>query len=227
MPRIRFPLFLLGPLLALAAAPTHAQGARDVDKVNGAITAKAGEAHGSLSTVNGSITIEDGASAQGVETVNGGIRAGDDVRARALGTVNGAIRVGTGAVLDGDVETVNGSIFVDRGGRIGGDVVTVNGAIGLVATEVQGGLETVNGDVTVGLRSHVHGGLRVHKPTSKWMPVTFSRRTPRVIVGPGAAVDGALVFEREVTLYVHESARIGAVSGATAVRYAGTTAPPE
>lgn len=225
MPRIHPSALVFVSVLAMTAMPIHAQGAQDVDRINGAITAAAGQAHGSLNTVNGSIRIEDRASAGTVETVNGGIRAGDDVRARSLGTVNGSIRAGVRVVLERGAETVNGGIFVDRGGRIAGNVETVNGAIGLVATEVQGGIETVNGDITVGVGSHVHGGVRVHKPTSNWMPVTFSRRKPRIIVGPDAAVDGALVFEREVGLYVHDSARIGEVSGATVVRYASPTAP--
>jgi hypothetical protein len=36
-----------------------------------------------------------------------------------------------------------------------------------------------------------------------------------------------LVFEREVKLYVHASARIGELRGATAVRYDGATPPKE
>ena len=34
-----------------------------------------------------------------------------------------------------------------------------------------------------------------------------------------------LVFEREVKLYFHDSARIGRVTGATAVRFSGTQPP--
>ena len=225
MPRI--PSHALALMLALATTPAFAAPPQDIDKVNGAITATADQPHGDLSTVNGGIRIEDNASAGSVETVNGSITAGNAIRASALGTVNGSIRTGTGLVLEHGMETVNGSIFVDRGSRIGRDVATVNGAIGLVATDVGGDVETVNGDVTVGVGSHVRGGVHVHKPTSNWMPVTVSRRAPRIIVGPGAVVDGALRFEREVVLYVHDSARIGAVSGATAVRYSGPTAPPD
>ena len=38
-------------------------------------------------------------------------------------------------------------------------------------------------------------------------------------------VDGPLVFEREVVLYVHASARTGAITGATAIRYDGASPP--
>jgi hypothetical protein len=51
------------------------------------------------------------------------------------------------------------------------------------------------------------------------------RKPPRIVIGPNAQVDGALVFEREVKLYVHRTAKIGAVSGTTAVRYDGDRAP--
>src|SRR5690606_18629209 len=106
---------------------------------------------------------------------------------------------------------------------VDGDIESVNGAIGLVATEVTGDVELVNGDLTVGVDSHVRGGILYSKPQS-----TFNfgaRRTPRVIIGPNARVDGSLVFEQEVELHVHESATIGPVTGATAQRYSGDRAP--
>jgi hypothetical protein len=59
------------------------------------------------------------------------------------------------------------------------------------------------------------------------MPVSFTRRTPKIVVGPDAVVEGDLVFEQEVKLYVHETARIGKVTGATPVRYSGATSPRE
>ena len=123
-----------------------------------------------------------------------------------------------------DVETVNRSIFTDRGTTIGGNVDTVNGAIGLVGTQLAGGIETVNGDITVGIGSHVKGGIKVEKPRGWSMK---PRRDPRIIIGPNAVVEGPLVFERPVTLYVHTSARIGAVTGATAKPFSTDTAPTE
>lgn len=216
----------LALLLALAAAPVSADDG--ISKVNGSITAESGRSHGDLDTVNGSIRFEDGSRAGDAQTVNGSIRAGDDIQANSLGTVNGSIRVGARARIAGNVETVNGSVFVDRGGDIDGHVSTVNGAIGLVAVQLEGGIETVNGDVTAGVGSHVKGGIKVHKPTSNWLPFALgNKRKPRIIVGPDAVVEGPLVFEREVTLYVHDSARIGTVTGATPVRYSGPRAPAD
>jgi len=43
-----------------------------------------------------------------------------------------------------------------------------------------------------------------------------------VVIGPNAVVDGELRFEREVELFVHPSAKIGKVIGATAKPYTDT-----
>ncbi|WP_202845160.1 hypothetical protein [Luteimonas saliphila] len=211
--------------LLLCAAPVLAQ--QDISKVNGSIVAQAGRAYGDVDTVNGSITIEAGASVEDAETVNGSIRAHNDIAADSLSTVNGSIRVGERARIGGSVETVNGSVFVDRGGTVGGDIETVNGAIGIVDVDLAGGIATVSGDITVGVGSHVSGGITVTKPTSNWFPVQVNKRKPRIIIGPEAVVEGELKFEREVTLYVHETARTGRVNGATPTTFSGTRAPNE
>lgn len=211
-------------LLTLALATTPALAQQDVSKVNGSVSADAGQAYGDLETVNGSVSIAAGATVEDASTVNGSITVGDKAQAASLETVNGAIRIGKDVQVRKDVETVNGSIFTDRGTNIGGNVDTVNGAIGLVGTQLAGGIETVNGDITVGIGSHVKGGIKVEKPRGWSMK---PRRDPRIIIGPNAVVEGQLVFERPVTLYVHTSARIGAVTGATAKPFSTDTAPTE
>jgi hypothetical protein len=224
----RFPLALALSLLATSTIAMASDDGEDIDKVNGSITAEAGKAYGDLQTVNGGIHFEDGAHAKDAQTVNGSIKIGDDIEAEDIGTVNGSIQVGTQARIGGGVETVNGGIFVGRGGTVAKGIETVNGAIGIVATQIGGDIETVNGDITVGVDSHVRGGIKVNKPTSNWMPIEFgSKRKPRIIIGPNAVVDGDLVFEREVTLYVHKTARTGKVTGATAVAYDTARAPQE
>ena len=212
-------------LLALATAPALAQGP-DIDKLNGSITAEAGQAYGDLETVNGSIRIETGATLEDAETVNGSIKADDRIQADSLATVNGSIRVGADARIAGDVETVNGSVFIDRGGQLHA-VSTVNGAIGLVDSDLSGGIETVHGDITVGAGSHVRGGILVEKPTGNHWFSTGKRKPPRIIVGPDARVEGPLVFEHDVKLYVHRTATVGTIRGATAVRYDGDRAPAD
>ena len=223
MPRNRLS-FALGFAIALVTAPALAQSHQDIDKVNGSITAEAGQTYGDLDTVNGSIRLEMGATVGDAETVNGSIQAAESVTAKSLTTVNGSVRVGTSSKLD-SVETVNGSIFVDRGGNIHRGVETVNGAIGLVDTDLGGGIETVNGDITVGVGSHVRGGIHVEKPGHNWGFSMGKKKPPRIVIGPNAQVDGAMVFEREVVLYVHRTAKVGSITGAKAIPFDTDRAP--
>ena len=211
--------------LVLAAGPAFAQ--ESIDKVNGSITAETGTRYRDLETVNGSIRLEDRAVLEDASTVNGSIKGGDGVQARSLETVNGGIRLGERAKVSGGVETVNGSIFVDRASTVGGDLSTVNGAIGIVDTDLGGDIETVRGDITVGIGSHVKGGIHVEKPNGNgWSFGLGKQDPPRIVIGPDAVVDGPLVFEHEVVLYVHASARVGKVTGATAIPFS-TPTPPE
>lgn len=209
--------------VAFAVLPAHASE-RDVSKVNGSISVEAGEHYGALDTVNGGIEIGANARVASAETVNGGIDVGARAQTGSLETVNGGIQIDENVTTTGGVSTVNGGIFVGRGGKIGGTVETVNGAIGLVDTDVSGDIETVNGDVTVGVGSHVRGGVHYSKQNRPFISIG-KRRIPRVIIGPNAQVDGPLRFEREVVLYVHATARTGAISGATAIRF-DTPQPP-
>ena len=78
----------------------------------------------------------------------------------------------------------------------------------------------------MGVGSRVGGGIRVDKPTGNWNLQIGKQKIPRVVIGPNAVVDGPLVFEREVKLYVHGSARTGKITGATAIRF-DTPTPPK
>ena len=224
-------LFVALFALSTAAAahdPTGNGHGQDIDKVNSSITAEAGQTYGDLSTVNGGIRIEAGAHVEEAETVNGSIRADDAIQSRSLSTVNGSIHVGERAQIDGKIETVNGGIYVDRGGKVSRGIETVNGAIGMIDTDLGGGIETVNGDITVGTGSHVKGGIHVEKPNHGWGGLRMGKKKiPKIVIGPNAVVEGPLVFEREVKLYVHASARIGRVTGATAQRFDGATPPQD
>ena len=210
-------------LLTLALAATPALAQQEISKVNGSITADAGQTYGDLDTVNGSIRIGEGTTAEDASTVNGSISIGNGARLKSVETVNGSIRLGRDVQVSGSIEAVNGSIFVDQGSTIGNGVETVNGAIGLVRTQVGGNIGSVNGNVTVGIGSHVGGGITVSRPHG-WF-TGAPKRKPRVVIGPEAVVDGALVFEREVDLYVHRSARTGPVTGAEPVMFDTDTAP--
>ncbi|MCE5233741.1 MAG: hypothetical protein ABFC67_10305 [Mizugakiibacter sp.] len=214
-------LLVLG--LALAGA-AHA-GDQDVDKVLGSIHLDAGRQAGNLTTVNGGIHLDAGAVAAKVETVNGSISLADKAHARSLETVNGGIDLDADARVEATVETVNGHLALARGAEVLGRMSNVNGDIRLDAAHVGGGIETVNGDVTLGAGARVEGGLLVEKPNDhSWIHIGEEHK-PRIVIGPGAVVQGTLEFRRPVVLYVSDRAQIGPVVGATPVKFSGD-APP-
>lgn len=238
--RARKPIALIALSLALSAGTVLAQD--NIDRVSGGITAEANREYGSLTTVNGGITLKEGARARSAETVNGGIRVGArarvgnaeavnggieldaDAQAGSVEVVNGGITLREGARVENDAETVNGGFRARQGVHIGGDASTVNGAISLVGARVGGDLVTTNGDITLARGAVVVGELRVEKPQGAWWSTTPNRK-PRIVIGANSVVEGSLVFEREVELFVHPSARIGTVTGATAQPF--TEALPE
>jgi DUF4097 and DUF4098 domain-containing protein YvlB len=210
-------------LLAMTLSCGSAWAVDDISKVNGNITAEAGQAYGDLETVNGGIKVRSGATTHSIQTVNGGIKVEEGASTGSVSTVNGAITLGPRVMAKGNIETVNGSIFVDRGSQIDGGVETVNGGIGLVETRLSNSIKTVNGDVTVGVGSQVGGGIHVEKPSFN---ISLNApRKPRIIIGPKASVAGELRFERDVVLYVHRTASIGPVVGADPVPFDTDTAP--
>lgn len=210
-------------LLALAlslALPLTALAADDISKVNGSVHVDSNQHAGDVSTVNGAVHIGDNAVVQKASTVNGSVDLGDHAQATAVDTVNGGVTLGSGGRVAGTVDTTNGGIRLGRQADVGGKVGTVNGSINLDAAHVAGGLQTVSGDIIVGANSRVEGGILVDKPGG-WFNWSSNNRLPHVVIGPHAVVQGTLEFRREVVLQVSDSATIGAVKGATPVKFSG------
>lgn len=195
----------------------------DHDRVNGSVNVAAGQPLDDASTVNGAVHVAADAAVREASTVNGSITLGDRAAAASIDAVNGAITIGAEARVSGDVSTVNGAITVHKGADIAGAVANVNGEISLAAAHAGGGIRTVAGDVTVGADARVEGGIQVKKPDG--VSFSFTKRVPRVVIGPGAVVQGALRFEREVQLYVSDRAKYGEVQGATPITYTGDQPP--
>jgi len=223
--------------LALAVAlPASAQ--QSLSKVSGDVQTEAGQQYGSLATVSGDIHVAGKVQAKSVHTVSGDItvdadatvgnvattsgelKVADNGRTGALKGVSGNVTLGHKVVVDGDVTSVSGNIFADRGSRITGNLTSVSGAIGLVQTELGGSIKFVSGDVTVGVGSHVMGGVYLDKPQ-------YSKQDhpPRIVIGPNAVVDGPLDFELPVQLYVHSTAKTGTITGATPIAFSTPTPP--
>ena len=192
--------------------------------VNSSIHVPAGTHSGAVDTVNGSIHIDDNATVASAGTVNGSVALGAHSTADTVGTVNGSITLGEGAHVARDATTVNGSMTFKSGADVGGPVSNVNGRIALTAAHVAGGLHTVNGDIDIGGGSHVEGGILVKRGGGGWF--NFDTHKPRIVIGPGAVVQGDLRFERAVELYVSETATTGPITGATAIHFSGASPPP-
>lgn len=212
-------------VLALAAVPVEAGSVNksvevragevtdEASSVNGSVTVEEGATvRGEVSTVNGKIRIHDDAEVGDVSTVNGAVRVGSGVRARSLSTVNGAIRVDGETTIDESVDAVNGRIELEPGTTVGRHVENVNGEIELRGAEVGGDLTTVNGDVALLEESLLAGDLVVRKPQG-WNWGFRKHRVPDVVVGPGSRVLGTIRLEREVNLFISDTAEVSGVEG--------------
>ncbi len=199
----------LAPASGLAqSAPAAAAPLGDLSTVNHGIHLPAGARAGALESVNGAIRVDDGAAFKSAEAVNGAIALGARVTASGgLETVNGRIEVGAGSRVGGKIETVNGRVQLD-GTSLAGGIETVNGGITLLRSSVGGSLETVNGDLRIGSGSVVRGDLIVRKPSVGWFGWFGRSNPPKVTIEAGAAVEGRLLFEREVTLVIDPAARV-------------------
>ena len=232
----RFASFLAGALALAITVPAHAWSinksisiddgveADSQSSVNGSISIGAGAIiNGSVDTVNGTIRIDENARVGDAETVNGSIRVGSGVTANDIGSVNGSIRIGENVTVDGEVSVVNGKISLDKGTSVADDVSNVNGEITVTGAEIGGDLTTVTGDVTLEDSAVLRGNLIIEKPGGwGW---NRKKRTPKIIIGPGSKVIGNIELEREVELFISESAEVGGVSGEMsmddAVRFSG------
>lgn len=228
---------LLGGLLAACTAgvngpvqvPPGSQAERAAT-VNGAVEVGADARVAEASSVNGAVRLAAGAHADEASTVNGSIELGERASAGKLTTVNGGIRLAAGAEVSGDVTAVNGSLELASGAKVAGRLGNVNGRISVAGGEVGNGIHTIDGDINVGPRSLVAGGIAVDRPADGGrIGIRIDgKHVPRVVIGPGATVRGGLRFEREVRLYVSEEAVLeGGISGATAIRFAGAEPPTD
>jgi acetyltransferase-like isoleucine patch superfamily enzyme len=192
-------------------------------KVNGSIHVTAGKPAEAVATVNGSIHVDANAAVTSATTVNGSVHLGDHATATSLNSVNGSITLGAGAHASGSVSSVNGELTLGDGAEVTDTLSNVNGKITLTAAHVAGGIKTVNGSMSITGASHVEGGILMRKSSGDLIQVV--REIPRIVIGPGATVQGDLRFEHSVHLYVSDKATIGPVTGATPIPFTGDNPP--
>src|SRR5579862_3658668 len=182
-------LLITGVLLFMTVFRVAMAG-DDNSKVLGSVHIAAGQRTGNATTVNGSIEVGENAVIKHAETVNGNITVRAHASAESLKAVNGTARLEEGARVNGAVELVNGQIELAKGAEVTGRVSNVNGAIELVGAHVAGGIETTQGDIDVGADSRIEKGIVVNKPGEGWS--SHGSRVPRIVIGPGARVQGEL-----------------------------------
>ncbi len=191
--------------------------------VNGSITVGSDAVvKGSLDTVNGTIRVEENATIEDAQTINGSLRVASGCSSTDLSSVNGSIRIGEKVTVNGEVSVVNGKISLDEGTQVRDDVSNVNGEISVAGATIGGDLSTVNGDISLTNGAVLKGDLIVEKPGG-WG--NSNNRKPRIVIGPGSKVVGSIELEREVELFISDSAEVGDVSGVMsmddAIRFSG------
>jgi DUF4097 and DUF4098 domain-containing protein YvlB len=204
--------------------------------VNRDIDVPAGARSGGAATINGRIAVGAGAVVEGdLRSVNGRIEIGSDARVRDLNTVNGSLRLADGATatsvigvnarLDlgervevaGDVATVNGAINVGGSSVLHRHVIAVNGDILLRGVRVAGAVRNQLGDLRLLDGTQVEGDVVLEMPDH-----SGEAWTSTVVIGVGVQVRGTLRAERPIKLYIHPTAKVASVEGATPQSYQGT-----
>lgn len=171
---------------------------------------------GDLKTINGAIEIKHGARVNRCATVNGSLKVESNAETGDLESVNGNLTLDKNVRVKGDVKLVNGGVTLQHGSTVLGNIETVNGAINLYGATVEGLVENYNGGMTITDGSLIKGGITIHEPGHY-----DRRKLPIVVIGPDSKVDGDLDFQRPVKLYIHNTASVGNIKGAEAIRYSG------
>jgi len=188
-----------------------------IRNVNGQVRISENARVGQVSNTNGSISIASGARTGAIGNTNGRIRLADSIRVEGgVVSTNGPVETGAEVHVDGDIQTANGRIRTGTGSVITGEVETTNGSIELVGTEAAG-VSGANGSIELLDGTRIAGDVYVRRPSGS----NSSSRLPRVVIGADTVVEGTLQFERDVELYIHETARTGQVIGAEPIRFSG------
>lgn len=217
-----FLALVLGACSALADSFTLSDGSthdKDISLVNGRIDIGSEcRINGNVSNVNGRIQIGSGSRAHQISNVNGRISLAEDVEIDGdVSSVNGRIELGHNARVSGEVESVNGRISVSEGVAIDGGITSVNGRIEMRGARAAS-LVTNNSSVLLDEGTVIAGELRIRKSKG----INFNAGSPpKIVIGRDVTVEGPLKFEREVELFVHESASVGEITGAEAATYSG------
>ncbi len=176
----------------------------DISQVERSISIAAGLAVRDVSTVNGGIRLSEAASAGEVHTVNRSIELGARARVDSAETVNGSIGIGEEVIVSGAVSTVNGNIAPDAGSEIERNIETINGEILLENSQIGGGLETANGDVTLLRGATVEEDIIIADQQGWWNKFFSGNSRPlKLVIDEKSSVKGRIHLYREVELNIN------------------------
>ena len=127
-------------------------------------------------------------------------------------------------VVDGGIEAVNGSISLGEGSSVAKGLSNVNGDISVNGGTVGSDVSTMNGDVSVMDGGVVKGNVIIEKSRG-YNSSGNKSNMPTITIGPGSRVEGVIDVEREVKLFISDTAEVGGVKGVMsmddAVRFSG------
>lgn len=192
--------------------------APDLKTSNGRILVESGLRVGDVKSTNGRITLEKETTAQHVATTNGRIHIKSESVVDSVHTTNGRIEIDASKVK-GNVKATNGSIRIEDGSHVRGKVVSANGSIQLGDSTVDENLEISHGNVTL-IDSAIEGDLIIHPKKRGW-GFNWKNKKPEIIIGPESVVMGTIIAKQDIELYVHESAKVGKITGAEPRIYSG------
>jgi hypothetical protein len=159
------------------------------------------------------------AAGENADTGSRSVRVPAGTAVGVIDTGSGSIELGAGSSVRGKIDSGSGSVDFN-GVTVEGPIDTGSGDISLVDCQLRDDLRTTRGEVKLEGSTRVDGDLIIRK--SKCWGICWGDDQPtRVIIGAGASVAGEIRSERETELWVHETARIGKVSGAEVKRFSG------
>lgn len=208
--------------------------ARHAGSVDGAVHIEPGARVERATSVDGLILIGAHANADNVRSVDGDVTLEKYATAGEIETVDGNISLRANATVSGTLKTVNGSVELAAGSTVIGALNAVNSHITLDGARIGREITLVYGSIDITGNAVVDGGIEVEKSPprhySDRCPPDYSVRCPhhepRIVIGPGATVNGALTFEKPVNLYISDQAHVvGPITGAEAVKFSGATPP--
>ncbi|PCI76724.1 MAG: hypothetical protein COB20_09830 [SAR86 cluster bacterium] len=131
---------------------------------------------------------------------------------RSIHSQKGAIHIGENVRISGTVSNVDGDINMPDGGTVGRDVASTNGDIYLAEAVIEGTVRAGRGSIRL-QNTSIMEDLIIGQSDGGFV------NSASVFVGPHTEVVGNIVVYNGINLYVHESALVGEIYGATPIYY--------